>query len=87
VKLARQGAEDLVLLGEPPRLVLGEDQLAVHEHVELPGGAGLERAVEAKLLLDRRRETRSARFVVSDVAVLDQDLLAHDRNHEHATPR
>jgi hypothetical protein len=59
--------------------VLGEDQLAVDEDVELTGFADLERGVEAGFLLDRGRETRGAGFVVSDEAVLDDDALAHGR--------
>jgi hypothetical protein len=57
--------------------VLGEDQLPVDDDVELARLARFEGGVEAGFLLDRGRETRGAGFVVSDVAVLDDDALAH----------
>jgi hypothetical protein len=57
--------------------VLGEDQLAVEDDVELAGFARFERGVEAGLFLDGGRETRSPGLVVSDVTVLDDDSMAH----------
>jgi hypothetical protein len=60
--------------------VLREEELAVDEDVELAWGAHDQRAVEAGLVLDGRRETRSARFVVSSVAVLDLDGARHGRD-------
>jgi hypothetical protein len=59
--------------------VLGEDELAVDDHVELAGFSRFDRGVEAGLSLDGGRETRSPGFVVSGVAVLDDDALIHAR--------
>jgi len=73
--LARQRAEDLVVLREAVALLLlREDQRPVDDDVELTRLARLELCVDAGGLLDRGRETRGLRFVVSDEAVEDRDL-------------
>lgn len=77
VASAGERPDDLFLLGEAPLLVLGEDHRAVDDHVELAGFPRLQGGIEAGLSLDGGRETRSPGFVVSDVAVLDDDALAH----------
>ena len=76
---AGERADDLFLLGKAPLLVLGEDQLPIDDHVELAWLTDLERGVEPGFLLDRGRETRGARSVVSSVAVFDDDALVHGR--------
>jgi hypothetical protein len=73
-----QGAQDLFLFREAALLVLGEDQLAVDDDVELARRPGDEGGVDADLVLDGRRETRGAGFVVSDLAVFDLDGVRHD---------
>jgi hypothetical protein len=78
--LRRKVGEDLLLLREASLGVLREEDLAVDDHVELARGADDERGLVAGSLLDGRRETRSAGFVVSDVAVLDLDRVGHDAN-------
>src|SRR5690349_16360644 len=67
-------AEHLVGLGEAALLVLGEDERAVDDDVEHAPSAVLEKRIVAELLLDGGRETRSPRLVVSDHAVLDDDV-------------
>ena len=65
--------EDLVVLREAVLLLLGEDQLPVHDDVELARLARFDLGVDACRLLDRGRETRGLRLVVSDDAVADGD--------------
>jgi hypothetical protein len=67
--------------------VLGEDELAVDEDVELAGFSRFDRGVEAGFSLDGGRETRSPGFVVSGVAVLDDDALAHGGTMAKNGPR
>jgi hypothetical protein len=65
---------DLLVLGEPARLLLGEDELAVHEHVELAVGALDRLGLVLRRLGYLGRETRSpAVIAVSDGAVVDLD--------------
>ena len=71
-----EGFEDLVVLGEAPFSVLREDDLPVREDVEHASCAVLQDGIDAEFLLDGGRETRSPRFVVSNHAVLDDDV--HD---------
>jgi hypothetical protein len=71
----RQRPQDLFLVREAPFGVLREDHLTVEQDVELTRGPCDQGGLDAALLLDGRRETRSARTVVSDVAVLDDDRL------------
>jgi hypothetical protein len=78
-ELLGQGADDLLLVREAALLVLGEDELAVDDDVELADRPGLDLAVDADLFLDRGRETRGAGFVVSGLAVLDRDRVDHGR--------
>ena len=58
-------------------LVLGEQDLAVDDDIELARRPRDELRVDARLLLDLGRETRGARLVVSGLAVLDRDV--HER--------
>ena len=69
--------EHLVVLREPPLLVLREDQLAIDEDVELAAAAGLDVDLMPALLPDDGCETRSPRLVVSHLAVFDVDAHAH----------
>ena len=63
------------MLGEATGLLLGEDQLAVHEHVELALGALGRLGLVLGRLVYLGRETRSpAVIAVSDGAVVDLDL-------------
>jgi hypothetical protein len=71
---ARELAENLVVVGEAALFVLREEHLPVREDVVLPAAAGDELRLDAGPLLDLRRETRGARLVVSDHAVLDRDV-------------
>jgi len=50
---------------------LGEDHLAIDEHVELPSFAGLDFGVLAEALVDRGSQTGRARLVASSRAVED----------------
>jgi hypothetical protein len=68
------------VLREPALLLLGEDQLPVHEHVVLPLRAHLDLGLVLRLGVQLGRETRGPRVVaVSDRAVLDQDAR-HEPN-------
>ena len=63
------------MLGEPPLLLLGEDELTVREHVVLAFGALLDLGLVLGLVVQLGRETRGPCVVaVSDGAVLDQNL-------------
>ena len=63
------------MLREAPLLLLGEEQLAVPEHVELTLPAGFGRGLVLRLRVQLGRETRGPFVVaVSDRAVLDQHL-------------
>jgi hypothetical protein len=65
--------EDLVLLGEPPLLLLREEEVAVRPDGELRLRAFLDARVESERLLDRGRETRGPAVVAaSDGAVADE---------------
>ena len=68
------------MLREPALVLLGEDQLPVHEHVVLSLGAFLDLGLVLGLGVQLGRETRGPRVVaVSDGAILDQDA-GHDAN-------
>jgi hypothetical protein len=71
-----QGAEDLARLGEAPRVVLREDELAVAQHVELSFAA---RDVPRwdPVLRQLGRETRSP-FVIASSGRAVIDLDGHD---------
>ena len=62
------------MLREAAFLVLRKDHLLIDEHIELAFAAGLDVNRVTERLLDVGRETRSLGFVVSHLAVLDQDL-------------
>jgi hypothetical protein len=65
---------------EPAFLLLREDQLAVHQHVELSLVALFDLGLVLCRPVQLGRETRSPRVIaVSDGAVLDQDAR-HERN-------
>jgi hypothetical protein len=75
---------DLGMLREVPRLLLGEDQLTLREHVELPVAARLDLGLVLGLCVQLGRETRSPLVVaVSDWAVED----AHASHRETLRPR
>ena len=69
-----QTVEDLPGLGEAAGLVLGVEQLAVDNDIELAVASDLELGDYSGLFLDRGRETRGLGLVVSHPAVLDRDL-------------
>jgi len=70
---------DVPRLGKLPRLQLGVDQFAVHQHLELPL-VGRNEDVFGNVLLEMRqdfgRQTDGFGFVVSNRAVDDLDLHA-----------
>jgi hypothetical protein len=69
-----QPLEDLVVLRKTARLLLGEDQVAVHEHVELARVTLGHLGLVLGRLVDLGRETRGpAVIAVSDWAVVDLD--------------
>jgi len=70
-------ADDLARLRETPRLLLGEDQLVVDCDLEDPTAAFDELGFDAELLLDLVRQTGGTGKVVSDGAVLDDDMRGH----------
>lgn len=75
-------AENLVVLGESARLVLGEDELAVAKHVELSLAA---RDVLRRnpVLVQLGRETRSPLVIASSGrAVVDLDGHAPEPTEE-----
>lgn len=74
-----EGSDDFILVRETPFGLLGEDELAIDDDVELAGLADDELRFDADLSLERGRETRGAGFVVSNVAVLDLDFVLHAR--------
>jgi hypothetical protein len=55
--------------GKPAGLGLGENQLAVDDHVELAGFAGLDFGIFAEARMERRGQTGRARLVASSGAV------------------
>ena len=63
------------MLRETTGPIAGVDALAIHHHVELAGLARPNGNVDALLALDRSRETRGSRLVVSDHAV--ENLNSH----------
>src|SRR5204862_2219932 len=70
-----QLGEDLVGLREAPLALLGEDQVAVYEHVELALLALLDPGSVLRPVVDLGRETRGPAVVAaSDGAVEDADL-------------
>jgi hypothetical protein len=80
-----EGGADLRGLGEAAFPLLGEDQLAVAEHVELPLRALFDLSLVLGLGVQLGRETRSPRVVaVSDGAVLDENPR-HEANLARAT--
>jgi hypothetical protein len=60
---------DFAVDGKPSGVGLGKDQLAIDNHVELAGFAGLDFGVFAEALMERRGQTGRARFVASSGAV------------------
>jgi hypothetical protein len=70
----RQHREDLGVLREPPCIVLREDLPAVDDDVEDAAAPLDELGRDARLLLDRGRQTGGLRLVVSLHAVGDRDL-------------
>lgn len=74
--LARQLVKDLAVLWEASHLMLGEDQLAVGEDIELAAAARLYLNLKTALLPDGGCETRSPGLVVSHLAVFDIDTHA-----------
>jgi hypothetical protein len=62
------------VLWKAPLLLLREDQLPVCNDVELAHFPRFQNGVVSGRILDLRRETRSSGPVVSDLAVLDDDL-------------
>jgi hypothetical protein len=68
---------DLAGLRETAGLLLGEDDLVVHRDLEDASGSLDELSLDAELLLDLFRQTGGARIVVSDGAVLDDDVRGH----------
>ena len=70
----RNLVEDLGVLGEAPRVVLGVHEFAVHLHVEDALAAFDELGLHAAGLPDGRRQTGGVREVVSNDAVLDRNL-------------
>ena len=59
----------LIVLGKPTRLVLGEDELPVHDDIEDPTGALDELRLDTELLGDPGRQTGGLWEVVSGHAV------------------
>ena len=78
-QLFLQEADDLAGLGEAPLLLLGEDDLVARGDLEHPASALHQVRPDAELLLDLVRQTGGARVVVSDGAVLDDDVPGHAR--------
>ena len=71
-----QGPDDLIGLGEPLFLLLGEDELTVGDDVELATGADEHLGIDAERLRDRGRQTGGLWQIVSNFAVADRHL--HD---------
>jgi hypothetical protein len=67
------GAQDLVILGEPAHLTLREDQLAIQRHFVHTAGAFHEAGLHLELLFDQGRQTGGPGKVVSLAAVFDLD--------------
>jgi hypothetical protein len=73
--LLSEGSADLRGFGEAAFPLLGEEEVAVPEHVELALAARLDLGFVLGLGVQLGRETRGPRVVsVSDGAVLDEDL-------------
>jgi len=70
------GAQDLVVLGEPARPTLREDQLTIRCHLVHTAGAFHELGLDVELLFDEGRQTGGPGKVVSLAAVFDLD--SHD---------
>jgi hypothetical protein len=68
-----KGALDFTLVGKTASLGLREDELAVHEHVELPLGADLDFGFDPEAFLEGGGQTDRARLVPSSVAIEDFD--------------
>ena len=80
-------ADDLAGFRKPLLGVLGEDQLAVDDHVEDPVGALDELGLDAERLLDFGRQTGGPRQVLSTRAVGDRDCHRSDVSSlQHPTP-
>jgi hypothetical protein len=75
-----ESGADLSVVGEPPLLLLREDELPVREHVELAARASLDLGLVRGLGVQLGRETRGPFVVaVSDRAVEDP-YLRHGEN-------
>ena len=72
--LGRDLAQHLVVLREPPGLVLGVNQVAVDPNVENASPALDQLTNQIEFLLDRIRQTGGLREVVSLHAVFNRDL-------------
>ena len=80
-------ADDLARFRKPLLGVLGEDQLAVDDHVEDPVGALDELGLDAERLLEFGRQTGGPRQVLSTRAVGDRDCHRSDVSSlQHPTP-
>jgi hypothetical protein len=61
--------KDLIVLGEPARLVLGEDEVSVHDDIEDSPAALDQLRLDIELFGDSGRQTGGLREVVSGYAV------------------
>ena len=75
--LASQGV-DLFIAGETAELQLGEQELAVAEHLEGAAGAGLDLDVFGSKVGQSGSRTESSRLVVSGDAVFDAEFHGAD---------
>jgi hypothetical protein len=81
-------SHDLSGLGMASERLLGEDETAVHGHVEHASGRRQEADLRAgKGLLQLSRQTGGSGLVVSDDAVLDRDQHESFPMEERGSPR
>ena len=69
-----EGVDDLALVGEASLVVFREDLLLTREHVEDASASADELRVCSELRLDLGRQTGGPGQVVSNAAVMDDDL-------------